>query len=383
MNLHLLEDEKFSIGAAKQFEEYFPEENIYIINADIESVKYAKLEGFKNVFYIKLFKASNIYYIDKLVLEYNIDKLFIHYLTPLKALISERLRMNRKIKTYWIFFGAELYIQLYKDFNFDLFDESSTYGSKIINSFENKFTDTLVDVWSLLFFRKIVSRSIRKFFKNVDFFCFWNENDYLLLRKYYNTSAKFKQFIYYKAVAFNDFSNEIEKTNIIVNHAASQFGNHFTIIDKIRKIDPTGQNKIIIPLSYGIKDIKDDIVDTVKRKEIPNVVLIDNYLDLDSYTNLLQSSKVAIYGMKRQEAAGNIFMLLFYGAKVFLRNDNNLLLYFRDRGFKVFSFEDDLSNFHDLEGLEKKDMNNNKDLILKIFEKRNIDDMMKKLLNEE
>jgi len=379
MNLHLLEDEKFSIGAVKQFEEYFPGKNIYIINAEAKAVKYAKLDGVDDVYYVKLFSYSSIKQINNIISGVSVNKLFVHYLTPIKASIATKITQNRAIKTYWIFFGADLYNQLYKDFKFDLFDRVDSPAIKAINSYKNSIYNAVVDLWSLFFLRQRASKSMKNFFRNVDFFCFWNENDYKLLKEYYNTRAQLKQFIYYNALAFHAPANNIEKTHVIINHSASLFGNHLTIVDRIQEIDPSGQNKLIIPLSYGLKEIREEIVDFVGHKKTPNIVVLDSYLDLKTYTAILEGAKVAIFGMKRQEGAGNIFMLLYYGAKVFLRNKNNLITYFRDRGFIVFSFEDDLKNINDLGGLSENEIQHNQKLIDEMFTKENIDTMMREL----
>lgn len=379
MNLHLLEDEKFSIGAVKQFEEYFPGRNIYIINAEAKAVKYAKLEGVDNVFYVKLFNSSSIQQINDIISKLDINKLFVHYLTPIKASIATKITQNRVIKTYWIFFGADLYNQLYKDFKFDLFDRVDGPAIKVINSYKNSIYNAVVDLWSLFFLGQRASKSMKNFFRNVDFFCFWNENDYKLLKEYYNTRAQLKQFIYYNALAFHAPVNKVEKAHVIINHSASLFGNHLTIVNKIQEIDPSGQNKLIIPLSYGLKEIREEIVDFVEHKRTPHVVILDSYLDLKTYTEILEGAKVAIFGMKRQEGAGNIFMLLYYGAKVFLRNGNNLLTYYRDRGFIIFSFEDDLKDMSDLAGLSDNEIQHNQKLIDELFKKENIDMMMKEL----
>lgn len=380
MNLHLLEDEKFSIGAVKQFEEYFPGKNIYIINADANTVKYAKLDGVHTVFYVKLFRSSSIKHINGIISKLDVNKLFVHYLTPIKASIATKITQNRAIKTYWIFFGADLYNQLYKDFKFDLFDSVGSPAVKAINSYKNRVYNAVVDLWSLFFLGQRASKSLKNFFRNVDFFCFWNENDYKLLKEYYNTKAELRQFIYYNALAFHAPVKKVEKTHVIINHSASLFGNHLTIINKIQEIDPRGQNELIIPLSYGLKEIREEIVDFVGRQKIPNVVILDSYLDLKTYTEILEGAKVAIFGMKRQEGAGNIFMLLHYGAKVFLRNGNNLLTYYRERGFIVFSFEDDLKDTSDLAGLSEGEIQHNQKLIEEMFNKKNIDMMMRELL---
>ncbi|MBK6732482.1 MAG: hypothetical protein IPG60_16510 [Bacteroidetes bacterium] len=74
-------------------------------------------------------------------------------------------------------------------------------------------------------------------------------------------------------------------------------------------------------------------------------------MPIDEYYALISNVPVAIFGHRRQEAAGNIFYLIGKGVKIFLRNDNNMISWFRDRGFIVYSFEDNLSSINDLRPL--------------------------------
>ena len=67
------------------------------------------------------------------------------------------------------------------------------------------------------------------------------------------------------------------------------------------------------------------------------------YLKTDEYFKMLKNVDVAVFGQRRQEASGNIIQLLRNGVKVFLRNDNSLLEYYRKQGYIIFSVENDLT----------------------------------------
>jgi hypothetical protein len=89
---------------------------------------------------------------------------------------------------------------------------------------------------------------------------------------------------------------------------------------------------------------------------------------LDGYFRKLESITVSIFGSRRQEGAGNIFQLLSMGVKVFLRRENNMLYYLRDKGFIVFCFEDQFNSFMDLEQLPIAAQEHNRSLILQLFD---------------
>ena len=91
---------------------------------------------------------------------------------------------------------------------------------------------------------------------------------------------------------------------------------------------------------------------------------ITTYLPKEEYFRLLEKVDVAIFGQRRQEASGNIIQLLRNGVKVFLRNDNTLLNYYRTRGYIIFSFEDDLIDEYSLRSLSILEKEHNRQCYL-------------------
>ena len=87
-------------------------------------------------------------------------------------------------------------------------------------------------------------------------------------------------------------------------------------------------------------------------------------------------------GHRRQEAGGNISFLLRNGKKVFLREDNTLLQYYRDLGCFVYSFEKDLNSKDDLRPLTKEQQEINRNVMLKRISPEKIDDMMLNLFKD-
>ena len=79
------------------------------------------------------------------------------------------------------------------------------------------------------------------------------------------------------------------------------------------------------------------------------------------YFTLINRAEVAIMGARRQEAAGNIINLLSNGTKVFLRENNNLLQYYREQGFIIFSYDKDLNSMDDLRPLTLEEQLHNRE----------------------
>lgn len=67
------------------------------------------------------------------------------------------------------------------------------------------------------------------------------------------------------------------------------------------------------------------------------VIVIEEFLDIDKYTELLSTIDVGIFNTDRQQALGNIRVLLRFGAKVFLSDDGGMIPFFSEEGYCVHS----------------------------------------------
>ena len=366
MNLHLVNDEKFINESYKLFEKYYPGVNYFVVY-DINHNKNLKhVIVSERILNIDLHSPSGFFALLSLVIR-NKKKdnlnLFIHCLTPTKAVISIWFKKIFNARLYWIFYGIDLYKDLDKKNILNLSDEKEDSDDGYFN---NKLREK--------FYKKIIRRLLGidrlkikdSFIENVDFFCFWNYYDYELLRRNYKTKAKFKYFRYFD-VKINLNKNNIPKKRtdvIIVNHSASYSGNHLSILEKIKILDCNKElKKIYVPLSYGDDQIKEEVLKYGTQELSWCFKPLLNFMPKDKYFDLLDSIPTGIFGHKRQQAASNIFRLLASGTKVFLRKDNNLLKYLIDRGYVVFSFEDDLNTYMDLFEMNFNDRKKNKELV--------------------
>ena len=63
-------------------------------------------------------------------------------------------------------------------------------------------------------------------------------------------------------------------------------------------------------------------------------------MTIDEYINTLSSCSVVIMNHIRQQGLGNIIIMLYLGARVFLRKENPIYGFFKNEGAKIFSIED-------------------------------------------
>lgn len=351
--LHLASDGNFINGAYDIFEKYYPNQNLFLVNKDEN--KFDKVQKKNRLIGIR-FNRKNYEKIYKICQDNSIDKIFLHGLLPRNVSLTVWLLSKKQYKIYWIFWGYDLYWALGEAGKYELIDHDPKNLSltKIYYPGRLKYLiKQIIYFWSR--YAKFNNLdTLNMIINHIDFFCFWNYNDYLLLQKHYTTNIKFKFFSYIAQTepqnkVYNP-SKKVEKT-IIINHQASITGNHNTIFKKISLIDPDNTFTKICPLSYGTSQIRKNVIKKGKKffKEMFKPIV--QFMPSEQYTKFISSIEIAIFGARRQEAAGNIILLLESGAKVFLREDNNTLNYYREKGYYIYSFENDLNSIEDLKPL--------------------------------
>ena len=381
MDLHIVDDEKFINGSIDIFEQYNPENNLFVVN--ISSVpmegklKYVAIR--KELVILNLSNKDDQTQLFKTVESRSVRKVFIHYLSPVKATIANVLKKKYNVKTFWIFYGADLYGLLHQKFGYQLYDQKPIKTKSLHGSFKEA-------IRSLAFFvrhRETSQNAIFKFIENLDFFCFWNDYDYLLLRKFFKTNAYHLYFIYFNALIIESrILRPKTGLKIIINNSASLNGNHGTILNKIHQLDKFNEvEKLIVPLSYGNSTVVKDTIKLGERLFQNRFIPVLEYMDKETYFQIFDDASIAFFGARRQEAAANIFQLLNLGIKIFLRSDNNMINYLKDKGFVVFNFEMDFKSIEDLRPLSSEEIIHNKKTFHSLFNNEAERQTMEKIIN--
>lgn len=361
---HLCFDGNFIDNAISVFEHFCPGCNIWFISEPRSGdSRKIKSEGDNIFWYNPQINSSYINSIQDIVLREKVEVIVLHGMARDFLRILQSLFKKKNYIVYWIFWGFELYGALGESGKMKLVDNASPW---------NPLSYILPTKYRFLLWHCLIKRTpgceslLVGTLPYIDYFCFWLHEDYLLLKKYYNTSIQFKYF-QYGSVYRKDFKDEnsrekyFVKTShtILLNHQASTFGNHQTLMKKLRNMKGIDDYEIIVPLSYGSRVVKKLVLWKGKQMFRKCFKPILDYMDLNSYQDIIGKAEVALFGHHRQEAVGNIAFLLACGTKVFLREDNVLYAYFKKLGYMVFSYESDLHTIEDLNGLslEQKKFN--------------------------
>lgn len=123
---------------------------------------------------------------------------------------------------------------------------------------------------------------------------------------------------------------EKEYFSVQIGNSATPTNNHILIMKKLLKFKDENI-KIFVPLSYGDKSYADRVIKTGKDFFGDKFVGITDFMDIDSYNVFMNQIDVALFGIKRQQALGNIMALLYFGKKVYLRENSIVEHYFKQR----------------------------------------------------
>ncbi len=356
--LHLCYDGNFIDNSMYVFDRFYPGQNVFfLIHQKGKDIVFVKRNN-----YIRLDCDSDLDYLNRIEENNNrenYDIIVLHGLIRPYLEILKRINAERKMRVYWIYWGYELYRALGEQGKFPLIDNQSPFSwlTWRTPTRYNCLVKRLLG-WDLYY------KNLEEFLPLCDYFCFWFYEDFLLLKKFYPNHLKYKFFDYgalFKNDKIRDETIDFEKNKkeIRISHSASTTANHLTIMKKLRIVDRENEYKKVFPLAYGSSYVRKIVLKHGKKWFGNQFVPILEYEKEDDYIKSLSKVGIAIFGQLRQEATGNIEPLLGYGAKVFLRKKSPLYQYYKNKGYIVFSIEDDLKSIDDFALLTSEQMMHN------------------------
>lgn len=370
-NLHLVIDEKFINASVELFDKFYPGNNLFVVDVKESDRKYVNYRN--NVLFLPFSKFDWLKIVSKYIpSRFCRVNVIVHYLTRHSAYRALDLEKSGLVHNlYWIFYGADLYTYLEIKGKYHLYDYNVKGRDKVVRNYVNLILGRY--------------NYVDAFCAKLDYFCFWNYYDYEMLRSNVRTNAKFKLFYYVtmpNSVNEELLVSENKSNNVLVNNSASFTGNHLTVLYKLSKLG-LENFKIILPLSYGpLSHIALIEEETKKLFLKENYVLLKEYLPINAYYDIINTCQYAVMGHRRQEAGGNISYLLRSGSKVFLREDNSLLQYYKDLGCFIYSFEKDLISPDAFCPLTSEQKKVNRDIMQESILSERVEAMMMNLLKD-
>lgn len=291
--------------------------------------------------FLKALKA--IFWIKKEIKSYNVQKIYIHYLSfPFMVLVLASGLIRR---SSWVLWGGDLY------------DNQ--------NCLQRNLKERLSFILEKLFLKRIYS------------ICSLLPGDYNLARGKYDISPIYENVFYPNPVDFDlldkvrEIGNGVTKNRILLGNSATSTNNHMDFFRKAQGSALQGENiEIHCPLSYG--DLDYGIRVAEKGKEVfPRFNPLFEFMDEKKYARFLNSIGVAVMNHNRQQGLGNIVALIFLGKKVYLRKDGSIFPFLSGLGIKLFDVENIYSQTaNEIFLFEHEIQENNRKIILMKFSEK-------------
>lgn len=308
---------------------------------------------------------DSIKIIKSLLKKYKPQKIFLHFLSDLN--LFPVLLSSKHVIKYWIVWGGDIYS--YVDWN--LYDKET---ENIIGKSTNKKS-----------IKQLILKYIRKIAIKKIYYIGINETEFSIIRKYFNTDAKRVDFKYPNPTQVsneeqNVVSSRISESSkvILLGNSGDPTNNHISILKRLKNLDC--DYKVIVPLSYGSNK---KYIETVKQfgSELlgERFVPLMDFMSSDEYSKLLSTVDVGIMNHYRQQAAGNLRILLSQGKKVYLNEINPLYYYYTAKGILLSKIDDCNFNSSIFEEYSEEVKELNKKAIEDLYSQDKIYDYMKEL----
>ncbi len=169
--------------------------------------------------------------------------------------------------------------------------------------------------------------------------------DVELARKWYGAKGKHVECLMYTSNVITDKlpdNNGARKSGplkIMVGNSADPSNRHLYIFEKLKGMEGV-EYSIISPLSYGDKQHALEISSLGKSMFGERFFPLMEFMCYEDYLELLGDIDVAIFAHERQQAMGNIIMLLASGKKVYMNKSSTLARLLRDIGVVIFDVDE-------------------------------------------
>lgn len=333
--LHLVIDDKFIDMAIREFDLCAPQSNRYLSLRTDKPKKYIRSNRIEFLSPDEILKLINDDKCCAAVVFHTIDSNELNLISKIKK--------GRKIA--WIGWGYDYYDRLLSEaFPTGLTGPQTTALMQQSSGVNSKKTQR-----SLL--RALAARLIKgphpeyKVLRKISIFSPVIEDEFHLARTL-NSWFRPEYCAWNYGSAEEDFgatspsSNETKGKDIIVGNSASPNNNHLEAFSHIATYDTDPSSKIIVPLSYGNSWYRDEIIKVGESMFGERFMPLTEFMAKEAYNKLLENCSQVFMNHYRQQALGNLCILMLKGASVHLNSRNPLYTWFCRQGAEIFKIDE-------------------------------------------
>ena len=279
-------------------------------------------------------------------------------------------RVPKHIKVAWYFWGGEIYSRTGME---EQFLAPKTKFFYRLHELQKK--SVIDSSWQIPF----------DLFKRVDY-CLTSmreESDYA---KQY-TSASFEH-LWYTCYSLEEtigslMDSRCNGTNIWIGNSSGIENNHLDVIWTLRKsglLRSLNSAKVIIPLSYGSKWVRNLILKLGRVLLGKRMQALTDFMPREDYNKLMLSCSTMILGYWEPAGQGNIVTAMWLGMRVYLSEKSLAYTYYKRIGANIYSLESDLKKYQ-FTPLSEEERAHNREVLSKWYSKQHVMEAVKNVVH--
>ena len=326
--LHLVNDEKFIDVAIELLEAADDGEHQFVVISEQQLPTYSFIRKYSD-------KVDNVVYLSDAYEEllktlHSWTAVFLHYLCDIKCAVVNKAPENTRF--VWMFWGQDAQ-KLFTDKNYlpqtnSLMKEIGGWSEYLIPYINPP--------------RRLVLpfRARGKAMRRIQYCAPVIADELYIMQRKLSLSFQQLEFTYGYSDYFMPKGKELgfaQGNNILVGNSSSAASNHLDVFKLLCDIELPEDYKIILPLGYGNAKYANRILELAPVQIKAKLQPLLNYLPLEQYYEVLRGCGFAIMDHLRQQALGNIIILLASGIKLYMNEESPLYLYLVNQGYIISS----------------------------------------------
>lgn len=334
--LHIAPDDKFLDHAFPVFEKVYPGANDVFVFTARTPLKYVKLkpdhiETKRNSFFTKKAKLGRSTYS-------KYDLVIFHSLGA--STYPELANIPEATPTIWLGWGFDYYPELLHKIPSHLEYTERLYKRFAAASPKRRAAALVQGLMRTVWSRNSKVRAVEK----ITVFSPVLPEEYEMVKG----SRKWRRFPKFGSWNYGTMEDDLIKgfegeivtgDAILVGNSATYTGNHAEIFDLLHKLG-VNDREVIAPLSYGDSQLAKELASLGQEYFSGNFHPLMDFMPVQDYVAIIKKCGYVIMNHVRQQAVGNIVIMLYLGARVFVRQENPVYEFFKNSGVVISTVQE-------------------------------------------
>lgn len=334
--LHLATDDKFIDTAYQLFENVSPCQNEVLIFSHYDGAfRYAKNSAFQRLSKQRLYSPC----FWRTLKHY--DCVILHSMIEEWAVLINGA--PKKVHFVWLGWGYDYYTYIYPSRSDMMLDRTRRIYQQFIP--QKKAPLSLLKRFKNIVRDNLSNRSIPDAIKKLRFFSPVLQSEYDMITRS-GLLESIPPYISWNYGNLEDTlighfkTHTISGRNILVGNSASYENNHLEAIDLLSALPIDKATRLLFPLSYGDDEYRDVVLEEGRRRLGCRFDPMMEFMPLEVYIEKIKSCGYVVMNHVRQQGLGNIIIMLYLGAKIFMREECPSYRYFKDKGAVIFTVQE-------------------------------------------